>query len=202
MNNNYSIIVAAGASTRMNSQIPKPYIKVNNKPLLYYSLNAFINVMPACNIVVVINNNHKKFYNDFIHEFNEFIDLTYVTGGEQRFDSVKNALSILPDNGFVAIHDAARPFLPISLINNGFALVKEYDSAIPYHQVPNSVRLKQNNNTIPLPRKNVMIIDTPQFFNISLLKIAYEQNLILILLTMLVFGKNLIYHFISFKALT
>lgn len=175
-NNKYAIILAAGNSRRMHSNIPKPLLSVNGKSLLCYSLDSFIGIVPISNIILVINRAHKGIFLLFWHKYPEYDGIKTVVGGKERFDSVKNALAALPDDGIVAIHDAARPYVPKKLIRKGYKLAKETNSAIPYHKTYNTVRIKDDDKNILIDRDNVMLIDTPQFFNISLLKQAYEHD--------------------------
>ncbi|MDD3629689.1 MAG: IspD/TarI family cytidylyltransferase [Bacteroidales bacterium] len=175
-NNKYAIILAGGESRRMHSKVPKPLMSINGKFLLCYSLESFVGIVPISNIILVINNKHKGLYIILWFNYPEYNGIKKVIGGKERFDSVKNALAALPDDGLVAIHDAARPYVPKPLIRKGYKLAKANNCAIPYHKTYNSVRIKDDDKNLIVDRDDVMLIDTPQFFNISLLKQAYEQD--------------------------
>jgi len=175
-NNKYAIILAGGQSRRMHSNIPKPLMSFNGKFFLCYSIESFAKLIPVSNIILVINSMHKVYYIAFWYNYPEYNGIKTVIGGKERFDSVKNALATLPDDGLVAIHDAARPYVPLPLIRKGYKLAKANNCAIPYHKTYYSVRIQDEDKNLIVDRDKVMLIDTPQFFNISLLKQAYEQD--------------------------
>ncbi len=184
MNKNLSVvIVAAGASTRINSKTPKPFIKINSKPILWYSAYSFNKLEFVDNIFIVISKNCLNYFNKFekkyLNKNNKF--KKFILGGKERSDSVYNALQYIKTNykiDFIAIHDAARPFIMPDIILKTFKDAIKYGSAAPGIQLVDTIKKCNNDNFITshLTRENLIAIQTPQIFNFNNLINAYEKH--------------------------
>ncbi len=180
----YAIIVAGGSGTRLGGDVPKQFRLINGIPMLAYSLMRFHEADNTTQIFLVLPAEHISHWESL--EISKQIPHTVVAGGKERFHSVKNALNaIASDDGrvtsagekeLVAIHDAARPLVSASLINNTFKEARRYGSAIPVTPVPYSLREKKNDKWVATDRRNYRIVQTPQVFNLSNLLQAYEQE--------------------------
>mgnify|MGYP006243539037 CR=1 FL=1 len=137
---NFFIILAAGINRRLNSRIPKPYIKVNNKELIQYSIDAANSAININKIVIVYNSKHKKFLKN--KNFNRYLK---VPGGKNRAESVFNALKKIKKYKCtnVLIHDAARPNISAQLINNVLSTLKKNKTAIPVLKVKDTIKIKK-----------------------------------------------------------
>lgn len=182
MNKNlFVVIAAAGASTRITSKIPKPFIIINNKPMLWYSIFSFDKLDFVKGIFVVISEKDleysKKFEKKYLKKIYKF--KSFIIGGKERSDSVYNALQYInkknnPD--FIAIHDAARPIIKQDLICKIFNEAVKYGSAAPGIQVIDTIKKINNDYFISshLNREDLIAIQTPQIFNFNNLLKSYN----------------------------
>lgn len=179
----YVIIVAAGKGKRMEEKVPKQFLLLKGKPLLMYSIEAFHNQNENTHIVLVLNEAELDLWKALCKEHKFTISHTLISGGKERFNSVKNGLNFILnkednlDNSLIAIHDGARPLLSGELIERGFALAKEKKCVVPVVQSTDSIRLRDDEcKNSSLPREKVFLVQTPQVFAASILKEAYEQD--------------------------
>ena len=183
MNKNLSVvIVAAGASTRIINNLPKPFIKINNKPILWYSIYSFNKLDFVKDIFVVISKNSleysKEFQKKYLLKINKFKN--FIIGGKERTDSVYNALQFInskykPD--FIAIHDAARPLIKQELICKIFNEAVKFGYAAPGIQVIDTIKEVNKNYFISfhLNRENIIAIQTPQIFDFKKIFLSYNK---------------------------
>ena len=159
---NFFIILAAGINKRLNSRIPKPYIKVNNKELIQYSIDTANSVRNINKIVIVYNDKHKKFLKN--KNFNKCLK---VIGGKSRAESVFNALKIIKKYKCqnVLIHDAARPNVSAQLINNVLSTLKKNKTAIPVLKIMDTIKIKKKNKINNINKDLLNSTQTPQGFN-------------------------------------
>ncbi|MCF8234121.1 MAG: 2-C-methyl-D-erythritol 4-phosphate cytidylyltransferase [Bacteroidales bacterium] len=173
---NYLIIVAGGTGKRMQSDIPKQFIRVAGMPVLYHSLKRFQGLFENLHTVLVLPAQHISKWKELCIDLNINIPHQLVAGGKQRFESVKAGLSLLPDeDGLVAIHDGVRPLVAVELIKNAFQTAAEKGNAIPAIKVPESIRQLKGGNSTAVNRDYYRLIQTPQVFRINLIKKAYLQ---------------------------
>ena len=171
----YAIIVAGGSGTRMGMDVPKQFLPLAGKPLLMYTIQAFISASPSIKIILVIPEKHTKMWKNLCLEYNFSYDCQIVTGGKKRYDSVANGLAQVPDNALVAVHDGARPLVDVETINTSFQMAELYGSAIPVTQPKNSVRIiNHDSSSSSIQRETVRLVQTPQTFRSELLKKAYH----------------------------
>ncbi len=169
------IIVAGGSGNRMKSDIPKQFIVLKSKPLLMHTIIAFFNYDNSIEIVLVLPENHISYWEKLVEEYNFSIPLKIVKGGEERFYSVKNGLDIT-ETDLVAIHDAVRPFVSNTVIEEAFKLAELKGNAIPAVVVSESVRMLVKEENKAINRNDIMLVQTPQCFNTDLIKKAYETE--------------------------
>lgn len=179
----YAIIVAGGKGHRMDQDVPKQFLLLKGKPVLMYSIEAFHKENENNKIVLVLSD---AFHNEWSllckkHKFT--IPHALVSGGKERFDSVKNGLNFIfnneptLDNILIAIHDGARPLITGELINSIFRLAEVKKCVVPAIQSSDSIRLKTDEITsTSIPREKVFLIQTPQVFSAKILKEAYTSN--------------------------
>jgi 2-C-methyl-D-erythritol 4-phosphate cytidylyltransferase len=171
---NFAVILAAGQGKRFGRE--KQFVLVNNKPVIYYSVQKFNQLPVIDKIIIVTLKNRLQLLNQLVkkYKFQKVADI--IVGGAQRQDSVKNALRVLPDKGYVAIHDAARPNLNSKLVSQGFRVVRKTKACIPVIPVQDTIKIAENNSIkVTLDRKKLYIVQTPQFFDVELLKKAYAK---------------------------
>jgi len=173
----YIIIVAGGTGKRIKGNIPKQFIEVNEKPLIVYTMGKFFAYNPEIQMCIVVHKDYLQHMNDLIKTY--FPDKTIKTtiGGDVRFHSVKNGLGLIENsNSVVGIHDAARPMVSVDTIKRCYETAAHKGNAIPVVDVNESIRVIENNSNKAVNRSNYKVIQTPQCFNTTLIKKAFEQE--------------------------
>ncbi|MCI5057428.1 MAG: 2-C-methyl-D-erythritol 4-phosphate cytidylyltransferase [Flavobacteriales bacterium] len=166
----FALIVAGGSGSRMQSKIAKQFLKINDKPILQYTIEAF--QAQQVKIVLVLPPSQIQFWENQ----SQNIDYEIVAGGMSRFHSVKNGLSKIPEDALVAIHDGVRPLLSSDLIERCFKAASQFESAIPCIPVIDTLREVINDKSKHVNRQNFRAIQTPQTFKSSIIKKAYLQD--------------------------
>lgn len=176
------IIMAAGSGARLKSETPKAFYPINKKPLLYYSLAAFNRVDFIESIYIVIAPGMKKYATKVMGKSVKKIAkfAGYIKGGKERQDSVQNALRYLSNHDsceYLAIHDAARPFITKKVITETWKACLEFGAAAPGIPVVDTIKSCNDAMIIDthLKRRELIAIQTPQIFNFDQLYKAYEK---------------------------
>lgn len=172
----YSVIIAAGGSgTRMKSDVPKQFIEVFGKPVIFYSIEKFLNFSSQIRIIVVLPQNMIDLWKSYCEKFYFFDKIEVAIGGKTRFHSVFNGVQMLNDNGVVAIHDAARPLVSVDTIKKALEVASSIGNAVPAISINDSLRIVENSYNFRIDREKIKIIQTPQCFSIDVIKRAYQQ---------------------------
>ena len=172
----YSIIVAGGSGTRMNSIIPKQFLKLVGKPVLMHTIRKFIEAEPTTEIILVLPKSEMEYWEKLCAEYQFDIPVKIAESGETRFLSVKNGLALIKEEGFVAIHDAVRPLVSSKTIIAAFKATEMYGNAVPAIPLNDSIRQIESTRSIAVDRSRYCIIQTPQCFQTAIIKKAYEQE--------------------------
>ena len=174
------IILAGGYGSRMQTDIPKQFLEMCSKPILIHTIMAFVDACEGVQLVIVICPSQRKRWQELCRIHNFTIPHQIAEGGLTRFQSVKNGLSFIPDEykGLVAIHDGVRPLVSRHTINNCFSEAAKYGCAVPVVPVVDSVREVSGQTSRVLSRSSLRLIQTPQVFDICLIKKAYNQEYI------------------------
>jgi 2-C-methyl-D-erythritol 4-phosphate cytidylyltransferase len=171
----YSIIVAGGAGSRMQSAVPKQFLKLAGKPVILYSVEAFRLAFPSIGIVLVLPKDQQDTWKELCAEYQFNESLTLVEGGSTRFQSVKNGLETLAGPGLVAIHDGVRPLISVDTIRLLFNEAAIHENAVPVISPKDSLRWQDDQGNRVINRDFVKIIQTPQVFELNKLQAAYVQ---------------------------
>ncbi|MCX7785493.1 MAG: 2-C-methyl-D-erythritol 4-phosphate cytidylyltransferase [candidate division WOR-3 bacterium] len=171
---NYAIVLAAGKGKRFGKE--KQFALIRRKPVLYYAIKMFQQSSCVDKIIVAVQKRHLSRVATLIKRNNFSKVSALVIGGKHRQDSVHNALKALPDTGYVAIHDAVRIGLSNELIEQGFNYCQKYKACIPVVPIEDTVKVVRHNIVKKtLDRSKLCLAQTPQFFEIGLLKRAYQK---------------------------
>ena len=170
------IIVAGGQGLRINAQLPKQFLPIGGKPILMRTIERFYDFDATMPIIIVLPQKHIETWKTLCHKYGFNIKHDIVAGGEERFFSVKNALSKIPDGVVVGIHDGVRPFANNNTIAKAFAQAEIDGCAIPALPVQESVRIANGNTSTTLDRNNIMLVQTPQCFRSEIIKTAYNTT--------------------------
>ena len=178
MNRNYAIVLAGGSGSRMKSDVPKQFIEIDGKPLIWYSLNAFEKCDFIDDIILVTRTQDvDNCYDNIIKKYKLTKVTSVVTGGALRCDSVMNGLKAVREKGFVFIHDGARPCITDVILENLYKDVKKYGTAIAAVPSKDTVKIADDDGFVRKTpdRKNTWIVQTPQAFDSELIKTAYSR---------------------------
>ena len=173
----YIIIVAGGKGLRMGSDIPKQFLPIGRKPVLMRTLERFREYSPTLQIILVLPKAQQDYWHQLCKDYNFEVEYVLADGGETRFHSVQNGLTKIPDDaeGVVGVHDGVRPFPSIDVIRNCYETARTAKAVIPVIPVVETVRHLQGNSSETVPRSDYRLVQTPQTFDIQLLKAANKQ---------------------------
>lgn len=154
----------------MGNAVPKQFLLLNGKPVLQRSLEAFAAFDPTMTCIVVLPETQISYWKDLCEKYSCNVPHVVVSGGKERFDSVKNGLKAISAEGFVAVHDGVRPLVTMEMLRNGFETAEKFGSAIPYVDSVDSLRMIDRETSKTLDRTKIKRIQTPQIFDVSQLK--------------------------------
>ncbi|MES2588031.1 MAG: 2-C-methyl-D-erythritol 4-phosphate cytidylyltransferase [Bacteroidota bacterium] len=169
------IITAGGLGKRMNSELPKQFLKIHNKTILEHTISCFSNYDSEIQIVLTLPQEWIEFWQKSCLETDFTVSHEIISGGKERYHSIKNALSFAKGD-LIAIHDGVRPMVSKETIQKAFDLAQENGNAIPVFPVKESIRFVENEETKALDRKNHFIVQTPQVFQKEIILKAYENE--------------------------
>ena len=168
----YAIIIAGGAGTRMGTTVPKQFILLRHKPILWHTLNAFIEAYDDMQIVLVLPEAHLEKGEAIANEFT-YNRIKITTGGPARFHSVKNGLMLVDTHSIVFVHDAVRCLVTPQLIRRCCEITIEKGNAVPAINISDTIRIETESGNEAFDRKRIRIIQTPQTFYSNEIKEAY-----------------------------
>lgn len=170
----YAVIVAAGSGIRMGGTVPKQFLLVNGKPVLYYSLQAFLNAFADIEIILVLPVDYTDMGQEIIDAYFDKEKIRVAAGGETRFQSVKNGLDLVEDDSIIFVHDGVRCLLTEDLIDRCFKSAIETGTAVPVIVSKDSVRIVHDEGNDAIDRNKVMLVQTPQTFHSKILLPAFQ----------------------------
>ncbi len=171
----YAIIVAGGKGTRMKSQTPKQFLELDGLPVLMHTINVFFHYSESIRVILVLPEDDLKTWELLCKKYIYQKPLTLAAGGDTRFQSVKNGLEKISEkSGLVAIHDGVRPLVSEDIIAASFRLAAVHGSAVAAVRLKESIRKTDKDNTRAVDRSDYRLIQTPQTFDLSIVKNAYE----------------------------
>lgn len=170
----YAVIVAGGSGSRMNTEIPKQFLILKDKPVLYYTISAFLNAYDDMQIILVLPIEHMGKGQEIIDGYFNSSRITVVAGGRTRFHSVQNGLTDINEESIIFVHDGVRCLVTEDLIRRAFEGALDKGSAIPVIDSVNSVRLITEEGNVAVDRSLVKIVQTPQTFHSKILLEAYK----------------------------
>ena len=179
---NIALILAAGSGTRMNSELPKQFVVVNNKPLFLYSVETFQNNPDIDMIVIATNEQYISRVKELTMDYSKVEAV--IAGGETRQASVYNGLKqieklINSENDNILIHDSARPLVSDRIISENVRACIKFGAVDTVIQASDTIINSKDNETINeiLDRKEIYQTQTPQSFRFSIIKEAHERAL-------------------------
>lgn len=172
--NKVAVIVAGGSGTRMESTLPKQFILLKDKPVLYYTLKTFLDAYEDLQIILVLPVDYTDMGQEIIDAWFDKDRIRITAGGDTRFQSVKNGLALVEDETIIFVHDAVRCLLTTNLIHRCYDQAVETGTAIPVIMSRDSVRLINEEGNEAYDRNKVMLVQTPQTFHSKILLPAFQ----------------------------
>ncbi|MGC3947171.1 MAG: 2-C-methyl-D-erythritol 4-phosphate cytidylyltransferase [Chryseolinea sp.] len=184
-----AIIVAGGKGLRLPGDLPKQFIEIGGLPVLMHTVNAFRTYDASMDIILVLPQAEISLWEELCqkHPFNR--NVIVCPGGSSRFESVKNGLSHVSGPGLVAVHDGVRPLITPDVIGASFDIARKHRSAVASVPLKESIRQVESSpsatsfssaelsdqRSVALDRTRFRLMQTPQTFDIGLLKSAYAS---------------------------
>ena len=170
----YVIIVAGGKGLRMGSDTPKQFLPVGGKPVLMRTLERFREYSADLQIILVLPKAQQAYWQQLCRDYQFAVDYWLADGGETRFHSVQHGLALIPDtaDGVVGVHDGVRPFPSVEVIRCCYETARTAMAVVPVVPVVETLRHVAEGTK---PRGDYRLVQTPQTFDIRLLKAANRQ---------------------------
>ncbi len=176
----FAVIVAGGMGSRMNHTVPKQFLLLNGKPVLYYTIKAFLQAYADLQIILVLPEAHVSAGQEIIDAFFDYERIQITVGGRTRFHSVQNGLAMINDESIIFVHDAVRCLVTEDLIHRCYEAALEQGSAIPVVDSRDSLRMITDEGNEALERSRIKLVQTPQTFHSKILlpafKIDYKEK--------------------------
>lgn len=170
----YAIIVAGGSGTRMGASLPKQFMLLKDKPVLYYSLKTFLDAYEDLQVILVLPVEYTDMGQEIIDAYFDKERIRITAGGDTRFQSVRNGLALVPEESIIFVHDGVRCLLTKELVQRCYRQAVETGTAIPAIPSKDSIRLISEAGNEAYDRNKVMLVQTPQTFHSKILIPAFQ----------------------------
>ncbi|MBR3789842.1 MAG: 2-C-methyl-D-erythritol 4-phosphate cytidylyltransferase [Clostridia bacterium] len=175
---NYAGILAGGIGSRMESSVPKQFLKIADIPIVVRTLRTFLESSDIDKVILAMNPQWMQYCLDMLDEYNvDTKNIIIISGGETRFLSMVNIVDACikdlggnaTENDFLCIHDCARPFVSQRIISDNFKMVKEYDMVTTSLPTIDTVLIAENGKeSTCVPERSTIFCDQgPQTFNVK-----------------------------------
>lgn len=175
----YTIIVAGGKGLRMGADIPKQFLPIGGMPVLMHTISRFHTYDKDLKVILVLPKEQQAYWLELCEQYHFNEEYQLADGGASRFQSCKNGISMIPTDaiGLVAIHDGVRPFVSCETIARCFDTAETAKAVIPVLPVTDTLRfIADSTSGRNVQRSDYRTVQTPQVFDIQLIKKAYEQE--------------------------
>ena len=169
-----AVIVAGGIGTRMNSSVPKQFLLLNGKPVLYYTIDTFLKSFPDLEVILVLPEEYIAAGQEIIDAFFDYSRIKITAGGRTRFHSVQNGLQMIKEESIIFVHDGVRCLVTAALIHRCHNAAVENGTAIPVIGTKDSVRLITLASNEIIDRAKIKLVQTPQTFHSKILLPAFN----------------------------
>lgn len=172
----YAVIVAGGNGTRMGSGIPKQFLDLKGRPVLWFTLETFLKTFDDLLVILVVPAQFQEQTRLLVSTTHAPERIQITLGGSTRFHSVQNGLKLIKEESVVFVHDGVRCMVTEALIRRCFDQALLKGSAIPAVPVNDSMRIRSGNTTQVLDRNLLLAIQTPQTFRSEIILPAFQQQ--------------------------
>jgi 2-C-methyl-D-erythritol 4-phosphate cytidylyltransferase len=170
----YAIIVAGGTGKRMGSELPKQFILLKDKPVLYYTLKTFLESFDDLEVILVLHPDYSNLGQEIIDAWFDPERIVMVNGGSTRFQSVRNGLAMIKEEGIIFVHDAVRCLVTEELIKRCYDTAMETGIAVPAIPARDSTRIVSEDGNEVVDRDKLVLVQTPQTFHSKILLPAFQ----------------------------
>lgn len=167
------IITAGGTGKRMNNVQPKQFLLLKGKPILMCTLERLHRELPDSQFIITLPEAHLETWKSLCDTHNCTIPHLAISGGEERYHSVKAALAHCTGN-MIAVHDGVRPFVSAEVLQRLFDAIKQHNAVIPVIDVRESLRRVAGEYNQAVFRSKFKVVQTPQVFKAEVLRKAYD----------------------------
>jgi 2-C-methyl-D-erythritol 4-phosphate cytidylyltransferase len=172
----YAVIVAGGSGLRMGTTVPKQFLTLRDRPVLWYTLTAFLDAYEDLEIILVLPEAHFETGKELIRSTRDADRIWIAGGGETRFHSVRNGLQHIHQHSVVFVHDGVRCLITPELIRICYNECLAKGNAVPAMHAVDTIRIETPLGNEQVDRNKVRIIQTPQTFFSDMIKVAFEQE--------------------------
>jgi 2-C-methyl-D-erythritol 4-phosphate cytidylyltransferase len=169
----YAVIVAGGSGKRMGTEVPKQFLLLKGKPVLYYTIDAFLKAFDDLKIILVLPEEHVELGKEIVDGYFNAQQIQITQGGETRFHSVSNGLTLIDEESIIFVHDGVRCLVSKELIRLCYDTALETGSAVPVIDCCDSVRKITADGNEPVDRSSLKLVQTPQTFHSKILLPAF-----------------------------
>jgi 2-C-methyl-D-erythritol 4-phosphate cytidylyltransferase len=173
MNSISAIITAGGIGKRMGGEIPKQFLRLNNRPVLVHTLESMHAMLPDAEILITLPEDWKNYWTDLLKAYDCTVEHRIVSGGEERYHSVRNAV-LASTGSIVLIHDGVRPLVSFDTITRCLHAVERFGTAVPVVPLKESLRRISGDHSAAVDRSLYRLVQTPQCFRREILLAAYD----------------------------
>lgn len=173
----FAIIPAGGRGKRIDTSLPKQFIKINSKEIIYYTLKTFDDSDLIDRIVIPVNKDYKPLLQNIISKYKIKTPVDIVDGGTERQDSVYNALNSIKadDKDIVVVHDAARPLLPLEILISSITEAKKNKAVVVAVKAKDTLMKGEKIVDRYIDRSGIYYVQTPQVFEYGILSVAMKK---------------------------
>jgi len=172
----YAVIVAGGSGQRMGTLVPKQFLLLHGKPVLWYTLEVFLRAYEDIDIILAVPEEHMETARTMIYATAAPERIRMIAGGITRWHSVRNGLQLIREDAVIFVHDGVRCLLSTELVHNCYEQTLRLGSAIPVVDCKDSVRVITGEESAAIDRSRVKLVQTPQTFLSSILLPAYSKE--------------------------
>lgn len=171
-----AIVLAAGQGKRMNANVPKQFLLIKDKPVLYYSLKIFEESFVDEIVLVTGEGDIEYCQKEIVNKYGFHKVSRIVAGGAERYHSVYEGIKAAGNCDYIFIHDGARPFITEAILQRAYESVIKHNACVVGMPVKDTIKLADENRfASSTPRRDlVWAIQTPQVFSYLIIEEAYR----------------------------
>ncbi len=171
----FALIVAGGSGSRMKNTVPKQFIEISGKPVLMHTFEVFYRFDSNIEFILVLPQKEVELWKQLCEENHFTIPHQLAYGGVHRFQSVKNGLDKINEDGIVFIHDGVRPLVSEQTLERCIKTASKTGNALPVVPPSESIRWIDGSVNKSVDRSKYFLVQTPQTFSVKEIKQAYMQ---------------------------